>query len=75
MTVKELIKLLKKQPPDLQVVLSKDSEGNSYSPINGYGIGFYLSPSLEEVHRGGHGTFTDYPVDKAQKAIALYPAL
>lgn len=35
MTVKELIKLLKKLPPNSEVICQKDSEGNGYSPLAG----------------------------------------
>lgn len=33
MTVAELIEALKKLPPDSQVILQKDAEGNGYSPL------------------------------------------
>jgi|688.fasta_scaffold125972_7 hypothetical protein len=33
MTVAELIEELKKLPPDSEVIISKDAEGNSYSPL------------------------------------------
>ena len=38
MRVKELIKLLKKQNQEAVVVLSSDSEGNSYSELSAYGV-------------------------------------
>lgn len=41
MTVAELIKELKKQPQDAMVVMSRDSEGNSYSPLADLGQGRY----------------------------------
>jgi hypothetical protein len=34
MTVAELIEELKKLPPESEVILQKDSEGNGYSPLN-----------------------------------------
>jgi len=42
MTVKELIGKLKKMEPNQLVVMSKDSEGNNYSPISGIDNGRYL---------------------------------
>jgi hypothetical protein len=33
MTVKELIEMLKDLPQDHQVIMSKDSEGNGFSPM------------------------------------------
>lgn len=75
MTVKELIKLLKKTPSDFQVILSKDSEGNGFSPISGHALGFYLP---ENVFRGDFTdvscvTFNKDQMEKAQNAIAFYP--
>lgn len=34
-TVKELIEELKKLPPNAQVILQKDGEGNGFSPLSG----------------------------------------
>ena len=39
MTVAELIEKLKEFKPDLQVWLSKDSEGHDFQPISGLGLG------------------------------------
>lgn len=36
MTVKELREALENLPDDLPVVMSKDSEGNAYSPLSSY---------------------------------------
>jgi hypothetical protein len=33
MTVKDLIEALSSMPPDAQVILQKDGEGNGYSPL------------------------------------------
>ena len=35
MNVLELINLLNDLPPELEVILQKDSEGNGYSPLEG----------------------------------------
>jgi len=35
-TVKELIELLQKEDPERLVILSKDAEGNSYSPLTNF---------------------------------------
>lgn len=45
MRVKDLVKLLKTLPQDSLVVLSKDSEGNSFSPLPGeynYSTGLFV---------------------------------
>ena len=34
MTVKDLLEALKDMPPDAEVILQKDGEGNGYSPLS-----------------------------------------
>lgn len=42
MKVKELIGELQKIDPELEIILSKDEEGNRFSPLDeNYGIGYY----------------------------------
>ena len=59
MTVGELIAMLEALPKHLLVVLSSDSEGNSYSPVDGsgYGKGIYTPESTWS------GEFRSDPVD------------
>ncbi len=49
MKVKELIKVLESLPQDYDVILSKDGEGNGFSPLPSedycYSIGMYISES------------------------------
>ena len=45
MKVKELIKLLKKEDQNREVVMSKDSEGNSYSPLSDWYTASYKADS------------------------------
>lgn len=45
MTVKELIEELQKLNPTDLVVMSSDSEGNSYSPLSGLWEGSYVEES------------------------------
>lgn len=47
MTIKDLIAELQKLPADLQVILSKDAEGNGFSPLptNFYSLGEYTPES------------------------------
>lgn len=44
MKVIELIELLKTLPEDTQVILSKDSEGNSYSPLSSVAVDMVYVP-------------------------------
>ncbi len=45
MTVNELLKVLKRLPPTLEVVMSKDGEGNQFSPYDEYSLGIYTPES------------------------------
>ncbi len=45
MTVKQLKKLLEKFDDKDIVVLSKDGEGNGYSPLSDYGDEYYIADS------------------------------
>jgi hypothetical protein len=74
MKVKELIKLLKKLNQDYEVILSKDSEGNSYSPACNYNIvdykpeNTYYGEIYDENHYEEDPEYTFHP-----NAIVLYP--
>lgn len=43
MKVRKLIELLQTQDPDREVILSKDGEGNSYSPACDFSTGAYAA--------------------------------
>ena len=45
MKVKELIKELSKINPELEVVMSSDGEGNSFSPLYDFYMGAYFPDS------------------------------
>jgi len=45
MKVKELIEQLQETDPEREVIMSKDSEGNSYSPLSGFWEGAYVPDS------------------------------
>lgn len=77
MTIKELIEELKALPQDLPVVMSKDAEGNGYSPLSAIDSVWYIAEStwsgevysdedLEELKRDGMGT-------DAMKVICFWP--
>ena len=73
MTVKELIETLKDLPQDLQVVMSKDGEGNNYSPLDSHSVGRYMPDStwsgdylsIEDAEEGGF--------DNAEPVVCLWP--
>jgi len=41
-----LIKILKKQPEDAIVVLSRDEEGNGFSQLSSFGVGVYIPNNI-----------------------------
>lgn len=45
MNVNDLLEILRGLPGEDLVVLAKDGEGNSYSPLSDYGIGVYVADS------------------------------
>jgi hypothetical protein len=76
MTVGELRAQLASLPEDMQVVLSKDGEGNGYSPLDQATTGLYepettWSGEFREEHiKGNHAPGEDqsYP-----QALCLWP--
>ena len=44
-TVKELIELLETLDPNYKVIMSKDSEGNGFSPVSEIGSGEWVARS------------------------------
>ena len=67
MTVKQLIKKLQDLPQNALVVMSKDSEGNSFSPLSEGSTEWYVPDSsysgdlVEEKEKG------------AKQAVVLWP--
>lgn len=82
MNVGELIKILSEQDPDRIVVVSRDAEGNSYSPLSGLWTGTYVADTTwsgsigleglsDELQEAGY-TEEDVAED-GQPAIVLQP--
>ncbi len=69
MQVKELIELLQAQDPERQVILSKDTEGNGFSPAaNEYSVGWY------EPETAWSGEFNENLYDEnSTPALVLWP--
>ena len=42
MKVKTLIGMLKSEDPEAEIILQRDKEGNSYSPMGGFWTGHYV---------------------------------
>jgi hypothetical protein len=84
MTVKELIERLQKEDPDRIVIMAKDGEGNSYSPLSDLGTAAYKPTSTwrgdaglepedltEEMIKKGYSE--EDVIRDGQKAIVLQP--
>ena len=79
MTVGELITALSKEDPDRVVVMSRDPEGNGYSPLHSHWCGKYEADhgevgleELSEVEREAGYTDEDVMEDGV-KAVILCP--
>lgn len=83
--VKELIEELKQLPEDALIVMSKDSEGNRYSPLSGIDISLYVADSTwsgdiylteltDELRAQGYSEEDLYDGDDdAVTAVVLWP--
>ena len=70
MTVKEMIELLQDLPQDHKVIMSKDSEGNSFSPFEDYSEGIYTE---ETTWYGDWRQDEDLEKGEKENAICLWP--
>lgn len=84
MKVKELKALLETLDDEYRVVLSKDSEGNSFSPLCDHTIAvyvpettwygdIYLSELTPELRKQGYTEEDTYQGDDGEKAVVFWP--
>jgi len=68
MKVKDLVKKLQKEDPDLLVVVARDEEGNGFSPLHEFTLEKYVADSKYsgEIGDAGDG-------QKGCKAVVLWP--
>lgn len=84
MTVQGLIEVLRSYDPEALVVMARDAEGNSYSPLSAHAVMSYdaETPCSGEVYlenlsdndRALGYTEEDLAPDSAIKAVVLWPA-
>lgn len=83
MTVSETIEMLQQFAPEDIVVLSKDSEGNGYSPLSCISEGIYVGAESGKTYmreldpasiEDGYTEEDLYQGDDGQAAVILYPA-
>jgi hypothetical protein len=76
MKVKDLIETLKNIDPEKEIVMSKDSEGNSFSPLADWCHGYYV-PSTKwsgDLYNSKEEAVGDgIADDKALECVALWP--
>lgn len=84
MKVKDLIKELSKFDGELTIVMSSDSEGNNYSPLDDISIGYYMKESpysgemyyfnelTEELRKEGYSEDDLAPIN-AEKVVIFHP--
>lgn len=81
MTVKELIEVLKEEDPKRIVVMSKDSEGNNFSPLSSFSLNIYkaettwygdigLEELTPELRKAG---YEEDDVISGEKALVFWP--
>lgn len=71
MKVSELINYLSEENPNAEVILSKDAEGNEYSPLDDLDPGFYIR---ESTWSGEFITPSEREDDtKYEPAVCLWP--
>jgi len=64
MTIAELIKLLKQFPPETDVFLSSDEEGNRYSPVSNLpGICIMKDGEPQDCDESNYDTVILYPTE------------
>lgn len=69
MTVTTLVALLKKLPGDLQVIVSKDAEGNGFSPVYEHSVGKYMA----ECDWSGNFYAHDDDDAEGEPCVVLWP--
>lgn len=80
MKVKELIELLKKQDENLEVIASRDPEGNYFSPVSDrFDFGIYVPESLyygeiyDELDIYEEDISEVLTLGKAVRALIMFP--
>jgi hypothetical protein len=82
MTIKDLIELLQKEDQDRVVIISKDAEGNNFSPLDSIVTCAYLAETtwsgetgLEELTKEDeeNGYDEEDVIIDGEKAICLWP--
>jgi hypothetical protein len=71
MNVTELIAQLNTYNPDTEIIISRDSEGNGFSPVDEVAFGLYAAKGGGEVYRLDEEGIAGR---SAIKAVILYPA-
>lgn len=76
MKVKDLIQQLQSENPEAIVIIQKDSEGNSYSPLEGSESGVYIPESTWAGEVYSYGELEDEGMELDEEkmdAVILWP--
>lgn len=77
MTVKELVEYLNQLNPDAIVVVSKDAEGNGFSPLDAFSYGEYTAESTWSGYQVDFSCIGDedyqQPGDSVVDSVCLWP--
>jgi hypothetical protein len=69
MKVNDLIELLKSFPSDAEVIISKDSEGNEFSPIDEVSLVLYSPNGRGEIYAQNEKELAGAAID----AVVVFP--
>jgi hypothetical protein len=77
MLVKDLIELLQTLPQDYEVIMSKDSEGNHYSPFHSFVLAQYIPDNTwsGEIVTEEDQQYAEYhePEPYVENSVVLFP--
>jgi hypothetical protein len=73
MKVKDLKKILENLSDDTKIILSKDAEGNDFSPLSDYSIGVYVPDSTWSGEMFHDEDIKDCGLEKEPHSIVLWP--
>lgn len=74
-TVAEWIEILKELPQDSVIIMSKDGEGNEFSPLSNYGTGIYVADTTYSGEIYNEDEYDEEEDDNRAgvKAVVLWP--
>ena len=73
MNVKKLKELINELPDDMEVIMSKDGEGNSFSPLSDHGISVYVPETTWSGEVYHLDDLKENGLENEKKSLILWP--